>query len=81
MAELPGLIYAQQGADHVYVNLFIASDADVIVNGVPVKLSQQTNYPWDGRMTIPVAVLLFGFLLFIAYPAVQQITTLSAPGK
>ena len=31
-------------------------------------------------MTIPVAVLLFGFLLFIAYPAVQQITSLSAPG-
>lgn len=32
------------------------------------------------RMTLPVAVLLFGFLVFIAYPAVQQITTVqSAP--
>jgi uncharacterized protein len=54
MAELPGLIYAQQGADHLYVNLFIASDADVTVSGVPVKLTQQTNYPWDGRVTIHV---------------------------
>jgi DUF1680 family protein len=54
MAELPGLIYAQQGADHVYVNLFIASDADITVNGVPVTLRQQTNYPWDGRVTIHV---------------------------
>ena len=30
-------------------------------------------------MTIPVAVLLFGFLTFIAYPAVQQITSVSNP--
>jgi tight adherence protein C len=32
------------------------------------------------RMTIPVAVLLFGFLVFVAYPAVQQITTVSSSG-
>ena len=31
------------------------------------------------RMTIPVAVLLFGFLVFIAYPAVVQITSVSGP--
>ena len=31
------------------------------------------------RMTVPVAVLLFGFLLFIAYPAVVQITSVSGP--
>jgi tight adherence protein C len=31
------------------------------------------------RMTIPVAVLLLGFLIFIAYPAVQQITTVTNP--
>jgi DUF1680 family protein len=53
MAELPGLIYAQQGA-HVYVNLFIGSQADLTVGGVPVKISQQTNYPWDGKVTIRV---------------------------
>ena len=53
MAELPGLIYAQQG-DHVYVNLFIGSEADLVVNGVPVKISQQTNYPWDGKVNIRI---------------------------
>jgi len=53
MEELPGLIYAQQGA-HVYVNLFIGSQADLTVSGVPVKISQQTNYPWDGKVTIRV---------------------------
>lgn len=53
MAELPGLIYAQQG-DHIYVNLFIGSDADLTVGGVPIKISQRTNYPWDGKVTIHV---------------------------
>ncbi|HEX6463331.1 MAG TPA: beta-L-arabinofuranosidase domain-containing protein [Vicinamibacterales bacterium] len=53
MAQLTGLIYAQQ-QDHVYVNLFIGSDANLTVGGVPVKISQQTNYPWDGKVTIHV---------------------------
>ena len=29
-------------------------------------------------MTIPVAVMLFGFLVFVAYPAVQQITSVTS---
>jgi uncharacterized protein len=53
MAELPGLIYAQDDKT-VYVNLFIGSEADLTVNGVPVKIRQETNYPWDGRVTIHV---------------------------
>jgi DUF1680 family protein len=53
MAELPGLIYAQRD-DRVYVNLFIGSDADLQVNGVPTKLAQKTNYPWDGAVAIHV---------------------------
>ena len=53
MAELPGLIYAQQG-DHVYVNLFIGSETNLTAGSVPVKISQQTNYPWNGKVTIHV---------------------------
>ena len=32
------------------------------------------------RMTVPVAVLLFGFLIFIAAPAVATITSTTAGG-
>lgn len=32
------------------------------------------------RMTIPLAVLLFGFLVLIGYPAIQQITTVTTGG-
>jgi hypothetical protein len=53
MAELPGLIYAQDD-DHVYVNLFIGSEAHLTVKGVPVRIVQKTNYPWDGTVEISV---------------------------
>ena len=33
------------------------------------------------RMTIPVAVLLFGFLVFIAYPALVQITSITTTAR
>jgi uncharacterized protein len=53
MAELPGLIYAQDDRQ-VYVNLFIGSEANIIVNGVKVKLTQTTEYPWSGDVTLRV---------------------------
>jgi len=53
MAQLPGLIYAQT-RDRLYVNLFVGSEADVRVNEVPVKITQKTNYPWNGPITIQI---------------------------
>jgi hypothetical protein len=53
MAELPGLIYAQS-ADHVYVNLFIGSAADITIGGVKTSIVQQTKYPWDGAIAIHI---------------------------
>ena len=53
MAELPGLIYAQDERQ-VYVNLFIGSEANLVVNGVKVKLTQTTDYPWTGDVTLRV---------------------------
>ena len=51
MEELPGLIYAQQ-ASRVYVNLFVGSDADLVLNGGRLHVAQRTDYPWDGRVTL-----------------------------
>jgi len=53
MEELPGLIYAE-GTNAIYVNLFIGSTATMTLAGVPLTLTQQTNYPWDGKVTIQV---------------------------
>jgi DUF1680 family protein len=36
------------------VNLFIGSEASIVVNGVKVKLTQTTDYPWSGDVTLRV---------------------------
>ncbi len=51
--SLPGYVYAVKG-DDVYVNLYMANNADLDVNGKKVELSQQTNYPWNGNVTVTV---------------------------
>jgi DUF1680 family protein len=53
MAQLPGLVYAQRGRE-VFVNLFVASEADIAVDATQVRLTQQTGYPWDGRVAVRV---------------------------
>ena len=40
--------------DAAYVNLFVESDATLKLKGGEVKLSQKTDYPWDGKVGITV---------------------------
>src|SRR5262249_34349603 len=55
MPSVPGYIYAQRD-DAIWVNLFVASNADVKVdNGRTVKMTQETRYPWDGAVKITVS--------------------------
>jgi DUF1680 family protein len=53
LPSLPGYFYAQKGSD-VYVNLYASNDADLVVNGTKVRLSQDTNMPWSGDVKITV---------------------------
>ncbi|MDR2627778.1 MAG: glycoside hydrolase family 127 protein, partial [Dysgonamonadaceae bacterium] len=39
-------------ADALWVNLYIGNTAEFEVNRKQVKLRQETNYPWDGAMTL-----------------------------
>lgn len=50
---VPGYMYAQK-EDNLFVNLFISSTADVMVNNKPVQIMQQNNYPWDGELTFTI---------------------------
>ena len=53
IAQLPGMIYAV--ADHaIYVGLFASSQAHVDVGGQRVRVSQRSNYPWDGDIELRV---------------------------
>lgn len=53
LAELPGLVYAQQAND-VFVNLYVESEATVTLDAGTVTVKQTTNYPWEGRVTLTV---------------------------
>ncbi len=47
--SVPGYMYAQK-EDNLFVNLFMNSTVDVMVNNKSVKIEQQNNYPWDGNL-------------------------------
>lgn len=49
--SLGGYLYAHR-ADRLYVNLFMGSQTTVEFNGTPVQITQTTNYPWDGAITL-----------------------------
>jgi len=49
--SLGGYLYAHR-ADRLYVNLFMGSQTTVDFNGTPVQITQTTNYPWDGTVTL-----------------------------
>ena len=52
--QVGGLAYAR-GKQKVYVNLYAAGEASIQMDGgVALKLAQQTEYPWDGRVRLTV---------------------------
>lgn len=53
LPAIPGLIYATNN-DRLYVNLFISNKAQVEINNREIKISQQTDYPWNGQVNITV---------------------------
>lgn len=53
MAALTGYFHAVRG-DRLYVNLYAQSQAALEVNGVKVRLEQETDYPWNGTVRLKV---------------------------
>lgn len=53
MASVSGYTYATQASD-IYVNLYIQGCADLQTESGRVALTQTTDYPWNGTVTIKV---------------------------
>ena len=51
--SLPGYVYAVKDRNP-YVNLFLANSATMKVGGKEVKLSQETQYPWNGDIALKI---------------------------
>lgn len=54
LPSLPGYVYGQR-AGAVYVNLYVAGEANLDVDGARLTLRQQTRYPWEGSVRLEVA--------------------------
>lgn len=53
MPSIPGYVYAQRD-NKIYVNLFVESESEINLEENKVTLSQKTEYPWNGKVTINV---------------------------
>jgi hypothetical protein len=51
--SVPGYAYACKG-DDLYVNLFLGGEASIQTASNKITLKQQTEYPWQGDVTITV---------------------------
>lgn len=51
--SIPGLIYSKS-RDTLYVNLYASNTATIALDKTDLEITQQTNYPWDGKVAITV---------------------------
>lgn len=53
IAEVGGFVYSKTD-DAIWINLYGSNRLSTKLGGQPLKLSQQTDYPWDGRVKITI---------------------------
>lgn len=53
MPSIPGYVYAKKD-NKIYINLFVESESDIQLGKNDIHLTQTTNYPWEGNITIGV---------------------------
>lgn len=53
IAEVGGYAYSKTD-DSIWTNLYGANRLSTTLRGQPLKLTQQTRYPWDGRVQIAI---------------------------
>jgi DUF1680 family protein len=54
LPSMPGYIYAQDKND-LYVNLFVGSSSTIKLPAAKIAITQNTNYPWQGKNEISIA--------------------------
>src|SRR5688572_12192420 len=72
LPSVPGYMYAQK-ANEIFVNLFIQSQASINLNGKNVRIEQQHNYPWEGKLKFIVSPAKAStFILKLRFPGWAQ---------
>ena len=55
LASMPGLIYAQDKDDAIFVNLYVSSEASFKVAAKDLALAVESEMPWGGKSRIKVS--------------------------
>ncbi len=73
MASVPGYVYAHR-KDELYVNLYASNTASIHMGGRTVKVTQETKYPWNGRIRLSISPerSTDRFALFLRIPGWAQ---------
>lgn len=81
LSSLPGYFYSTD-ADGLYVHLFHDSAMEwKLESGVPLKVTQATEYPWDGRVRMTVSpAQATKFALRVRVPGWSRETSLRVNG-
>ncbi len=53
LASFGSYVYSQGDSD-LAVHLYVQGHADLSVSGAPVTISQQTEYPWNGKVALTI---------------------------
>ena len=51
MPSIPGYVYAVRG-NTLFVNLYMGNEGQITLEGQPVRIKQETRYPWEGRIKL-----------------------------
>jgi len=81
-ASLPGYFYSIAD-DGVYVHLYDNSTMNWrLASGTPIKLTQKTDYPWEGTIRLSVAPAKAEvFTVYIRIPAWSRTSTVKVNGE
>ncbi len=81
IASIPGYFYSVS-CDGVWINIYASSESTIEFNGGLVKLTQNTDYPWDGHVEVTVhPEKLSEFSIFLRIPGWSLQTTVALNGK
>ena len=80
--SLPGYFYSTS-SDGIYVHLYDNSELDWhLENGTGLKVTQKTNYPWDGNVEINVSPAQSAeFVVYLRVPGWVDSAQVSVNGK
>jgi hypothetical protein len=54
LASLERYIYLLEDENGIFIVLYISSEMEVSISGCRIRLNQETDYPWNGKVTIRI---------------------------